>query len=182
MDTSTCIHNSSNYISPSMRYRYVKVGTTSATEVADSCRVEKITRTSWPRMNWYMVLRFHGFKVIVKAFAEESYATSMTRTMFNAGSVVALYYVLVGIWGYPYYLIMIHLAVKFLFGTPFVVAFLIYKWRRRNFSMYDTIEDFLQSHNNLVPIRYSYSKIKKMTNGVREKLGGGFATVFKGKL
>ena len=37
LDTSTCIHNSSKYMSPSMRYRYVKVGTTSATEVADSC-------------------------------------------------------------------------------------------------------------------------------------------------
>ena len=88
MDTSTCIHNSSKYMSPSMRYRYVKVGTTSATEVADSCWVEKITRTSWPRMNWYTVFRFHGSKVIVKVFAEESYATLMTRTTFNAGSVV----------------------------------------------------------------------------------------------
>ena len=49
LDTSTCIDNSSNYISHSKRYRYVKVGKTNATEVADSCRVEKITRTSWPR-------------------------------------------------------------------------------------------------------------------------------------
>ena len=49
--------------------------------------------------------------------------------------------------------------------------------------MYDPIEDFLQSHNNLMPIRYSYPEIRKMTNGFKEKLGeGGFATVFKGKL
>ncbi|KAL0007385.1 hypothetical protein SO802_008887 [Lithocarpus litseifolius] len=49
LDTSTCINNSSNYISRSKRYRYVKVGKTNANEMADSCRVEKMTRTSWPR-------------------------------------------------------------------------------------------------------------------------------------
>ena len=49
LDTSTCIHNSSNYISHSKRYSYIKVGKTNAAEVADLCRVEKITQTSWPR-------------------------------------------------------------------------------------------------------------------------------------
>ena len=64
-----------------------------------------------------------------------------------------------------------------------MVAFLIYKWRRRNLSMYDAIEDFLQSHNNLMPIRYSYPEIRKIPNGFIEKLGeGGYGSVFKGKL
>ena len=64
-----------------------------------------------------------------------------------------------------------------------MVAFLIYKWRRWNLSMYDAIEDFLQSHNNLMPIRYSSIEIRKMTNGFTEKLGeGGYGSVFKGKL
>ncbi|XP_059434379.1 rust resistance kinase Lr10-like [Corylus avellana] len=68
-------------------------------------------------------------------------------------------------------------------GTPCVIAFLIYKWRRRHLSMYDNIEEFLQSHNNLMPIRYSYSEVKKMTKSFKDKLGeGGFGTVFKGKL
>nr|XP_048330640.1 rust resistance kinase Lr10-like [Ziziphus jujuba var. spinosa] len=49
--------------------------------------------------------------------------------------------------------------------------------------MYDTIEDFLQSNNNLMPIRYSYSDIKKMTKGFEDKLGeGGYGSVFKRKL
>ncbi|GLT28588.1 hypothetical protein SLA2020_035080 [Shorea laevis] len=30
--------------------------------------------------------------------------------------------------------------------------------------MHDSIEEFLQSNNNLMPVRYSYSDIKKMTN------------------
>ncbi|XP_021610104.1 rust resistance kinase Lr10 [Manihot esculenta] len=50
-------------------------------------------------------------------------------------------------------------------------------------SEYNTIEEFLQSHNNLMPIRYSYSQIKKITGGFKEKLGeGGFGSVYKGKL
>jgi len=61
-----------------------------------------------------------------------------------------------------------------------VIVFLIYKWRRRHLSSYDAVEEFLQSHNNLMPIRYSYSEIKKMT---KNKLGeGGYGTVFKGTL
>ncbi|KAF7147382.1 hypothetical protein RHSIM_Rhsim03G0204600 [Rhododendron simsii] len=49
--------------------------------------------------------------------------------------------------------------------------------------MYDDIEGFLQSQNHLVPIRYSYSDIKKMTNGFIDKLGeGGYGSAYKGKL
>ncbi|XP_041009954.1 rust resistance kinase Lr10-like isoform X2 [Juglans microcarpa x Juglans regia] len=76
-----------------------------------------------------------------------------------------------------------YLAAKSMFWTPFVIAFLIYKWHMRHLSMYDTIEEFLQSQNNLMPIRYSYSEICKMTKSFKEELGeGGFGTVFKGTL
>ncbi|XP_070665341.1 rust resistance kinase Lr10-like isoform X2 [Malus domestica] len=72
---------------------------------------------------------------------------------------------------------------RFVFGVPIVTAFLIYTWRRRHLSMYSTIEDFLQCNNNFMPIRYSYSDVKKMTRKFKDKLGkGGFGSVFKGKL
>jgi serine/threonine protein kinase len=49
--------------------------------------------------------------------------------------------------------------------------------------MYDAVEEFLQSQNNLMPIRYSYSEIRKITKGFKDKLGeGGYGTVYKGKL
>ncbi|KAJ9178397.1 hypothetical protein P3X46_010284 [Hevea brasiliensis] len=78
---------------------------------------------------------------------------------------------------------ILHCITKTLCGTPFVIAFLIYKWRRRHFSGYDMVEEFLQSQNNLMPIRYSYKDIRKMTGGFKDKLGeGGFGSVYKGTL
>jgi hypothetical protein len=64
-----------------------------------------------------------------------------------------------------------------------VIAFLVYKWRRRHLSMYEAVEEFLENYKNLVSIRYSYSKIKKMTENFKDKLGeGGYGTVYKGTL
>ncbi|KAI8565013.1 hypothetical protein RHMOL_Rhmol03G0227600 [Rhododendron molle] len=67
--------------------------------------------------------------------------------------------------------------------VPCAFGFLIYKFNRRHLSTFDSIEGFLDSQNHLVPIRYSYSDIKKMTNGFKDKLGeGGYGSVYKGKL
>ncbi|KAJ4822619.1 hypothetical protein Tsubulata_020950, partial [Turnera subulata] len=72
---------------------------------------------------------------------------------------------------------------KILIGILCLVALVIRKFRRRHLSMHDTIEDFLQNQNNMMPIRYSYSEIKRMTGGFSDKLGqGGYGSVFKGKL
>ncbi|KAG6670697.1 hypothetical protein I3843_Q044900 [Carya illinoinensis] len=74
-------------------------------------------------------------------------------------------------------------GAKIIMGTPFVFAFLIYKWHRRHLSAFDNIEEFLQNNNNLMPLRYSYSEIRKMTKNFKDKLGeGGYGTVFKGTL
>lgn len=90
---------------------------------------------------------------------------------------------------WPYFswvivVIAIWLSVgKIAVGIPCTFAFLIYKFRKRHSSMYDTVEDFLRNQSNLVPIRYSYSEIKKMTNSFNNILGeGGYGSVFKGKL
>ncbi|GKV52260.1 hypothetical protein SLEP1_g58848 [Rubroshorea leprosula] len=64
-----------------------------------------------------------------------------------------------------------------------MIAVIVYKFHRRHLSADDTIEEFLQKQNNFMPIKYSYSKIKKMTRGFKDKLGeGGYGLVFKGKL
>ncbi|RWR72233.1 LEAF RUST 10 DISEASE-RESISTANCE LOCUS RECEPTOR-LIKE PROTEIN KINASE-like protein 2.1 [Cinnamomum micranthum f. kanehirae] len=45
------------------------------------------------------------------------------------------------------------------------------------------VEAFLQSYGSLVPKRYRYLELKKITNSFKDKLGeGGYGGVFKGKL
>ncbi|XP_039160659.1 rust resistance kinase Lr10 [Eucalyptus grandis] len=75
------------------------------------------------------------------------------------------------------------MVVKFILGAPCVMMLLIHKWRRRHLAIDQNVEEFLQSNNNFWPIRYSYSEIKKITGGLKDKLGeGGYGFVFKGKL
>ncbi|KAF7849549.1 hypothetical protein BT93_L0652 [Corymbia citriodora subsp. variegata] len=75
------------------------------------------------------------------------------------------------------------MVVKFILGAPCVMIFLICKWRKRHLAMDQNVEEFLQSNNNFLPIRYSYSDIKKITGGLKDKLGeGGYGSVFKGRL
>ncbi|XP_073019469.1 uncharacterized protein [Primulina eburnea] len=93
------------------------------------------------------------------------------------------YEILLGVLIILVYSTVVYLALRILVGVPFLLSLIIYKLRRRHLSMFDLIEGFLQSHNHLMPIRYSYSNIKKMTRGFREKLGqGGYGSVYKGKL
>ncbi|XVF79077.1 hypothetical protein PTKIN_Ptkin14bG0190200 [Pterospermum kingtungense] len=75
------------------------------------------------------------------------------------------------------------IVLRTFLGVPCLIALVTRKIRRRHLSMDDKIEDFLQSQNNLMPIRYSYSQIRRMTEGFKSKLGeGGYGSVFKGKL
>ena len=68
-------------------------------------------------------------------------------------------------------------------GILCLLVYLIYKFRRRHLSLDDGIEEFLHSHKNLQPIKYSYLELKKITHNFRNKLGqGGFGSVYKGKL
>ena len=72
---------------------------------------------------------------------------------------------------------------RVVFGFLCLFAYLIYKFRRRHLSLDNDIEEFLHNHQNLQPIKYSYSYIKKMTHNFKNKLGqGGFGSVYKGKL
>ncbi|KAK3404218.1 hypothetical protein EUGRSUZ_K00535, partial [Eucalyptus grandis] len=68
-------------------------------------------------------------------------------------------------------------------GAPWVMILLICKWMGRHLAMDQNVEEFLQSNNNFLPIRYSFSNIKKITGNLKEKLGeGGYGSVYKGRL
>ncbi|XP_042032789.1 probable receptor-like protein kinase At5g39020 isoform X2 [Salvia splendens] len=79
-------------------------------------------------------------------------------------------------------IVLIILLPRFIL-FPVAMWLLIKKFRIRHRSVYTRIESFLRSDNQLTPIRYSYSDIKKMTGGFQDKLGeGGYGSVYKGKL
>ncbi|XP_077228286.1 LEAF RUST 10 DISEASE-RESISTANCE LOCUS RECEPTOR-LIKE PROTEIN KINASE-like 2.1 [Tasmannia lanceolata] len=112
------------------------------------------------------MLIIHGFLHACKC--------SIDACMFN---IVNLYYFCR--W-HP--MILVLLARTFI-GVLCLAIFLAYKLRIRHIWMDATVEEFLTKHGSRTPTRYSYSDIKKMTHGFKEKLGkGGFGTVFKGKL
>ncbi|XP_048137795.1 uncharacterized protein LOC125315846 [Rhodamnia argentea] len=102
------------------------------------------------------------------------------------GKVIVNYLFIIG-WSLmemiPLYGIVPFIVVKFIVGAPCVMLLLIRKWRRRHLAMDQNVEEFLQSNNNFLPIWYSYSDIKKITGGLKDKLGeGGYGSVFKGRL
>ncbi|XVF79074.1 hypothetical protein PTKIN_Ptkin14bG0190100 [Pterospermum kingtungense] len=75
------------------------------------------------------------------------------------------------------------IVLRTVLGISCLIALVTRKIRRRHLSMDEKIEDFLQSQNNLIPIRYSYSQISRMTDGFKSKLGeGGYGSVYEGKI
>uniref|UniRef100_A0A7N2KLB1 Protein kinase domain-containing protein n=2 Tax=Quercus lobata TaxID=97700 RepID=A0A7N2KLB1_QUELO len=148
----------------------LKVGRTNARDVEDSCKVEQMFLTSWPGNDDPINTSctdahnelLYGFELSwLQVIFNDCYLDDANHVQCEG----------------------LHFAAKNLLGSPCVIAFFIYKWRRRHLSMCDAIENFLQSHNNLMPIRYSYSQIKKMTKCFKDKLGeGGYGSVYKGKL
>ncbi|XP_065622040.1 rust resistance kinase Lr10-like isoform X2 [Quercus suber] len=197
LDASTCnIGNGDQYSSNSSishfkRYRYVKFGRTNATDVVDLCKVEQMFITSWPGNDDRINIScadvpnelVYGFELSWLTGTCKSHCRrwSDDDCYLDDGNHVHC------IGGFPYIILYfvrgLQLAAKIVLGIPCIIAFFIYKWRRRHLSMYDVVEEFLQSQNSLVPIRYSFSQIRKMAKGFKDKLGeGGYGSVYKGKL
>ncbi|XP_077228726.1 rust resistance kinase Lr10-like isoform X2 [Tasmannia lanceolata] len=75
------------------------------------------------------------------------------------------------------------IIARTLIGVFCVAIFLAYKLRIRDIWMDATVEEFLSKHRYQTPTRYSYSDIKKMTQGFKVKLGqGSYGSVYRGKL
>ncbi|RVW90576.1 Rust resistance kinase Lr10 [Vitis vinifera] len=172
MDTALCSKNSSSNLSLSQTHSYVVVGDIRASDVEDSCSIGMVVWVS----NSHLKINNRSFSGIHNGLL---YGTELLwPRVCYLDDVPGKERVSCG----GGLLIDLNIALRCC-GIPCVFVFLIYKWRRRNLWIYSDIEEFIQSHNNLMPIRYSYSNIKKMTKNFKEKLGeGGFGSVFKGKL
>ncbi|BFG21181.1 hypothetical protein CerSpe_074550 [Prunus speciosa] len=150
-------------------YNYVKQGNITASDMEDGCRIEWTTLMSKSFLYGKDInFSYHDIHRALGYGFELQFRFHRTSYKLGISSWLTL---------------GAYFPIRSIFGVPFLAALLIYKRRRMHLSMYSSIEDFLQSDNNLIPIRYSYSDIKKMTSRFNEKLGeGGYGSVFKGKL
>ncbi|GKV47003.1 hypothetical protein SLEP1_g53952 [Rubroshorea leprosula] len=177
VEAPACI-NGSSFSTPyrpkseGKRYYYVKVGKTTSLELKPSCRIELMALTPFIREKNYENLSYLDIHHWLAYGFELSWLhASCGKTGFH-----------INVENQCAHSIFYDNRVYDYFIST-VGSIPVFKWRRRHLSMYNSIEEFLQSNNNLMPVRYSYSKIKKMTNGFKEKLGeGGFGHVYKAKL
>ncbi|KAK9912529.1 hypothetical protein M0R45_036391 [Rubus argutus] len=178
VDTAPCIDAASGH-------SFVNIGSLNASDLRDSCRIELMALTpSWIGTNSsYIDIHsglLYGFELSwLRSYygGRKWYRLTSACYVDNDTNKVKCGVTMSII------IVILLIATKSILGIPCVILFLIYKLRRRHLSMYGVIEEFLQSHNNLIPIRYSYSNIKKMTKGFKDKLGeGGYGSVYKGKL
>ncbi|XP_058001078.1 LEAF RUST 10 DISEASE-RESISTANCE LOCUS RECEPTOR-LIKE PROTEIN KINASE-like 2.4 isoform X2 [Hevea brasiliensis] len=196
VDTAPCVLRGFNSTVSALKrhYSYVNIGDMKLSDLKELCRVEIMSLfpvTTKKNMSWFEIhrelafgfqLSWHNIFKCEKCDDNRCYLDSRNSVRCMQPPVGIIYMIGGYLAGISIYGGML-LAARCLCGTPCVMAFIIYKWRRRHLSGYNTIEEFLQSHNNLMPIRYSYSDIKKITGGFKEKLGeGGFGSVYKGKL
>ncbi|KAB2627315.1 receptor-like protein kinase [Pyrus ussuriensis x Pyrus communis] len=169
VDTSPC----TSLMSSLSGYVFVKIGHLNASDMRDLCRIDLTVATSWPGANDMNISYVDIHKELVYGF-ELSWLQGKRRFYSRRSTCYIDYDTGKAACSFNGITVL---------GIPCVIGLLIYKWKKRHLSMYVLIEEFLQSHNNLMPIRYSYSDIKKMTRGFKEKLGeGGYGSVYKGKL
>ncbi|KAF8035427.1 hypothetical protein BT93_C1452 [Corymbia citriodora subsp. variegata] len=135
-----------------------------------------------PKKTFYCYFDFYGYFHLYNYFHSDRFDIYRLYGGQVCGSKLYFHDVFddIAIWTTEDFIILL---VKFIIGLPFVVIFLIYNYGRRHLAMDKNIEEFLQPHNNFLPIRYSYSNIKKITRNFKYKLGeGGYGSVYKGTL
>ncbi|XP_022844096.1 LEAF RUST 10 DISEASE-RESISTANCE LOCUS RECEPTOR-LIKE PROTEIN KINASE-like 2.4 [Olea europaea var. sylvestris] len=200
LETAHCGNRVFDSNDSTRRYTYVNVGNLNASDVRDMCSIDLIVMTSWPfkDVNHLSLSDIHSsllygfelswFTATISRCKKEKDCNicSFTRGSAHFCSGFSINYMIYVIYGFSKLLPLItaiNLLLRILIAIPFVLVLLVYKLRRRHISMFKAIEDFLRSQNNLMPISYSYSEIKKMTKSFREKIGeGGYGSVYKGKL
>ncbi|GAU30851.1 hypothetical protein TSUD_15370 [Trifolium subterraneum] len=191
-------HENSFYVNY-IGYGYQK--SLSKLDLGDGCRIEFMYLTSWPlehggrrgnniscsdirhmlfygfELSWFNSLCKDGW-YWYRYVDKNSHLICASLEEWNfleivIGSILIYIGILLGLFS----------CVKFVVGVPCIIVLLINKWRQKHLSVYDGIEDFLRSDNSIMPIRYSYKDIKKITEQFKTKLGsGGYGSVFKGKL
>ncbi|XP_059629076.1 rust resistance kinase Lr10-like [Cornus florida] len=168
-DFSSCVNSTSISSSSKTNSSSYLVSSTDFMEIRDSCTI--LVQYPFPFINdsyWNLTLSDIHQELLRGFQLELDYKIPFWTRLYNI---------------IPESVIGAYILLKVSIGLLCLIILLANRFRRRHLSIDDTIEKFLQSQNNFMPIRYSYSDIKKMTRSFRNKLGqGGYGSVFKGKL
>ncbi|KAK4482084.1 hypothetical protein RD792_011561 [Penstemon davidsonii] len=206
VNASFCGNRRSVFSNSSEIYSYVMAGDVRMSDLEDWCTVDRMqASTRWPMTNTSSLASIYddlayGFELSWHRSLCEECESVNGFCRFEGNKLSCSRTCIVDIpflQTYPLYydcredISLSILGSKFISGIygamvvgPIVaLRLIVYKWRRRHLSQDQTIEDFLKGQNNLTPIKYTYSEIKKMTNNFNQKLGeGGYGTIYKGKL
>ncbi|KAL3645668.1 hypothetical protein CASFOL_010848 [Castilleja foliolosa] len=176
VSAADCGHRNYGFNNSGSKYTYIKYGDFNGSYIMDNCTIDlKVLVSHLPLKDAEKSVSLSEIHSSLLYGFELSWQPSAIRYIYRVIIWIIQPVIVYGVAAY--------LARMIIIGMPCMVWLLIYNLRRRRMSMFDLIEDFLQSNNNLMPIRYSYRDIKKITRGFREKLGqGGYGTVYKGKL
>ncbi|KAF3433870.1 hypothetical protein FNV43_RR24973 [Rhamnella rubrinervis] len=178
--TTPCINtttysSSSSWSESKERYSYVHVGNTNVSDLKDFCRIEMMFMTSSRPQGIiensnisYVDIHnqlAYGFELLWYLDFSKCYFNDSSNSLncihlnesgkqscddwelLPASYTCDIYSNIL-----RYLELPLWLAAKTTLGTPCVIAFFIYKWRKRHLSAYDVIEEFVQSNSNLMPI------------------------------
>ncbi|XP_038712289.1 rust resistance kinase Lr10-like [Tripterygium wilfordii] len=210
VDTAPCIGSNSSLSFYKRRYHYVIVDRIEVVEMGDFCVVDIVAMTTLLRGNkrnfTYMDIHrelAYGLELSWDTidcegcrgigYCEFYNNTIIHNCIFPKGRDFQWFISKIGFFFRALVFVLQYFVAPFVIGPciglrtivgfPCLFGFLIYKWRRRHLSMDDSLEEFLRNQHNLMPIRYSYTEIKKMSKRFEKKLGeGGYGTVYLGKL
>ncbi|KAJ1379448.1 Wall-associated receptor kinase, galacturonan-binding domain [Sesbania bispinosa] len=140
--------------------------------LGDSCRIESMYLTSWPpaenighgnaniSCTDIRHMLFYGFELswvnsLCKypywyAELDDNHHLHCVRESGNLNWLVLYILNLIAA------SVVLLCGAKFVLGGPCIIVLIICKWRRKHLSMYDSIEDFLRSDNNIMPISQIY--------------------------
>ncbi|KAK5843589.1 hypothetical protein PVK06_006046 [Gossypium arboreum] len=169
IDASRCINGSGSSSSQQSHF-YFLVGRTPPSEFNPSCTTVAIVPGDFRNISG--LLTSDVYEKLSKGF-------EMSWRYYNISCEDDQGFFIVHMLSSLRYGLVIYLEsfIHYLFNGPHLAS------DTQNTPPYDKIEEFLRSQNNLMPIRYSYNEIKRITKGFKDKLGeGGYGSVFKGKL
>ncbi|VVA32263.1 PREDICTED: rust resistance kinase Lr10 [Prunus dulcis] len=175
VDTAPCLNINASSLIRQKTYSYVKIGFMKVGDLYEGCSVEWVALALFNYDDYYNY--YNSYESIHSALM-----SGFDLNVFGPNEICQDQWSIDNTC-FPHTIPGLFFSARLIFGVPCLIVFVIYKWRRRHLSSYGIIEDFLQSDSNFLPIRYSYSEIKKMTSKFKKKLGeGGYGSVFKGKL